>query len=188
MVDENDILDKRLIYINSSNAQFMNNTEYDFYFDIQEDIRNVVYIKIMKCEVILNAYTSVYNAGDGDPIFINVNNYNRLYTNIVGDTNDFSKGGKNVACFEQITLNLSEKFDTAIAIPSKLVSFKTEYTATGCTINDTNTYVLDYIEAKLKRFNIQLLDKSYNIIPKNKINKFTLLLCVYSKNKKSSMV
>ena len=186
MVD--DILDKRLIYINSSNAQFINITEYDIYFDIQEAIKNVVYIKIMKCEVVLNPSASVYNAEDGDPIFVNVNNYNRVYTNILADTNDFNKGGKNIACFEQITLNLSEKFDTAIAIPSKFVSFKTEYTATGCTINDTNTYVLDNIESKLKRFNIQLLDKSYNIIAKNKIHKFTLLLCVYSKNKKSSMV
>jgi hypothetical protein len=106
----------------------------------------------------------------------------------LADTNDFNKGGKNVACFEQITLNLSDKFDTASPIPSKFVSFKTEYTATGCTINDTNTYVLDNVESKLKRFNIQLLDKSYNIIAKNKINKFTLLLCVYSKNKKSSLV
>jgi hypothetical protein len=183
-----DILDKRLIYINSSNAQFMNNTDYDFYFDIQEAIRNAVYIKIMKCEVVLNPSAGAYNAGDGDPIFVNLNNYNRLYTNVLADTNDFNKGGKNVACFEQITLNLSDKFDTASPIPSKFVSFKTEYTATGCTINDTNTYVLDHIESKLNRFNIQLLDKSYNIITKNKINKFTLLLCVYSKNKKSSLV
>lgn len=183
-----DVLDKRIIYINSVNGKFLNNNEYDFYFDIQESIRDVIYIKIMKCEVILNPTSSVYNAEDGDPIFINVNNYRRLFTNILLDTNDFSKGGKNVSYFEQINLNLSEKFDNVASMTSKLVSFKTEYTTTSCSINDTNTYVLDPIEPNLKRFNVQLLDKTNNVINKSKISKFNMILCVYSKKKKSTMV
>ena len=97
-------------------------------------------------------------------------------------------GGKNVSYFEQINLNLSEKFDNVASMTSKLVSFKTEYTTTSCSINDTNTYVLDPIEPNLKRFNVQLLDKTNNVINKSKISKFNMILCVYSKKKKSTMV
>lgn len=175
-----EILDKKLLYVSSKNSTFLNSSQFDFYYDIQESIRNVVYIKIMKCEVVLNPSANL-NGGaiqDCDPVFVNVRGYNRLYANV--------DNGKNVKCFEQITLNLSEKFGKDHP-PSKNISFKTEYTSTGCSINDTNVVVLDPIEPNLRRFDVQLYDKNYNIIPKSDINVFNMILCVYSKRKKSTM-
>lgn len=190
MSDE--ILDKKLVYVSSKNSTFFDNSVnsvFDFYYNMQESIRNVVYIKIMKCEVVLNPHPDFYdyNTGnekkiqDTDPIFVNVKGYNRLYANI--------DAGKNIKCFEQITLNMSEKFGKdAHNPPNSDFSFKTEYTSTGCSINDINTIVLDPVEPNLTRFDVQLYDKNYNIIAKDKITVFNMILCIYSKRKKSTMV
>jgi hypothetical protein len=187
-----DILDKKLVYINSSNSMFLSSSTYDFYYDIQESIRNVVYIKIMKCEVVLNPSGSINGVAiqDTDPVFVGVKGLNRMYTNIyIGPDSSNLKQmdyGKNVKCFEQISLNISDKFG-ANATPNKYISFKTEYTATGCTVNDINTIVLDPAEPILRRFDIQLYDKNYNIIQKSDIKVFNMILCIYSKRKKSTM-
>lgn len=172
-----EILDKRLIHISSSNCEFLGNN-FAMYYNLQESVKNVIYIKVMKCEVVLNPSNAIngIEIQDGDSIFVDLKKYNRLYTNI---------NGKNVKCFEQITLNISEKFGTTV--PNKLVSFKTEYTTTGCTINDTNTFVLDPMEPNLKRIDVELYDKNYNIIPKSSIKSLVLLLCIYSCRKKVTM-
>jgi hypothetical protein len=186
-----EILDKKILYINSKNSTFLSSTQFDFYYDMQESIRNVVYIKIMKCEVVLNPHEDINGTAisDSDPVFVNVKGYNRLYANIYAGVNDDAKNvddGKNVKCFEQITLNLSEKFGSSNP-PNKLISFKTEYTSTGCSINDTNVVVLDPIQPNLTRFDVQLYDKNYNIIPKDDINVFNMILCIYSRRKKTTM-
>jgi hypothetical protein len=161
----------------------------------------------MKCEVVLNPFVKLNNLDiqDSDPVFVNVKGYNRLYANVFVGANpdppritDPTKpkesyviknsvdDGKNVKCFEQITLNLSEKFGSSNP-PNKLISFKTEYTSTGCSINDTNVVVLDPIEPNLRRFDVQLYDKNYNIIPRSDINVFSMILCIYSRRKKATM-
>lgn len=174
---DTNVLSKKLIYINSSNvdeSKFLGNS-YEFSYDILDAIRDVVYIKLMKTEVILNPSTA--NVQDGDPIYVSLKKYDRLFVN---------KNGGNMKVFEVIPLNISDKYGLG-AVPNQNVMFKTEYTTTGCSINDTNTYVLDPIEPNLKRFDIQLLDKNFNNIPKSNIKCFTLTLCVYSSKKKLTM-
>lgn len=191
------ILDKRIIYINSSNCKYIDNTKCNFFYDLLDPIRNVMYVKLMKAELIVNPSSSINSVAiqDIDPVFITLNNYNRMHTTITENVTLYDSKtktlyddvqSKNVKCFECISLNISDKYGSG-NVPNKLVSFKSEYTATGCTINDTNTHVLDPVDPGLKRLDIALYDKKFNILGKNDINCFTMILCIYSSRKKVTM-
>lgn len=184
------VLEKRIVYINSSNCKYIDATKASFFYNLLDPIRDAVYIKIMKAEVIVNPSNNINNVKieDGDPIFVNMNNYNRLYASVRDDmSKDPDNDSKNVKCFECISLNITDKYGGG-TVPTKLVSFKTEYTATGCSINDTNTYILDPVEPNLKRLDITLYDKKYNLINKADINVFNMILCIYSNKKKITMM
>ena len=172
---DEDILNKTVIYINTSNATFYNNSSYDFYYDIVDPIKNAVYMKILKSEIILNPSGSINGKviEDCDPVYIQIKNFNRVSTNI---------NGNNFKCTDYILLNISDKFGTVV--PNANVSFKTEYTSTSCHITDTNMIIINPIEPNLKRFNIQLYDKNNIIIPKSAITKFSMIVCLYSNRKK----
>lgn len=177
MLDE-DKLNKTVIYISSANGTFPNNNNYEFYYNLVEPIKNVLYIKIMRTEVFLNPSTSINGnvIQDGDPIFVGLKNYNRMAVNV---------GGNNVKCFEYILLNITEKFG-ASATPDKIVSFKTEYTSPGCHANDVNIVALNPVEPVIAKFEVQLFDKNNNIIPKSCISKFAMTMCIYHSRKKTT--
>ena len=191
------ILDKRIVYINSSNCKYIDNTKCSFFYDLLEPIRNAMYVKLMKAELIVNPSSSINSVAiqDGDPVFVSVNNYNRVFTTIqemvtIWDSKKKQLSdelqSRNVRCFECISLNISDKYGAG-SVPNKLVSFKSEYNSTGCTINDTNTHVLDPIDPNLKRLDISLYDKKFNVLGKNDINCFNMILCIYSSRKKATM-
>jgi len=82
-----DILEKVTINIDSRYGTFINDSE--FYVDILDDIKNVIYIKTLKTEIF--AYpngtynseldgTSVKYLNKGDYIYVTLNNYNRINT------------------------------------------------------------------------------------------------------------
>ena len=173
---DNDILDKTIVYINSSNCLFKNGTNFDITFDLQEPIRNALYITIIKTDIILNPSQSINNLAieDGDSIYVNLKNYSRIRTNI---------DGINVKCFDQIIIDLSDKFGVDPP-PNANILFRSEYASTVGEINDINTHVLNPMEPNLKRFDIQLYDKKYQPIQKNNIKRFATTLCVYHSRKK----
>jgi len=181
MANEN-ILDKKLVYINSINVpadNFIGGTNFDFFYNLEDAVRGAVYIKLLKAEVSLNPGVNINGVAvaDGDPIYVSLKKYNRMSVSILG---------KLLKCFEVITLNIYEKYGTG-SLPGKEVPFKTEYTGIGCNPLDTNTFILDPIEPNLKRIDVQLYDKNYNLIPKSLIKYFTLTLCIYSTRKKITM-
>lgn len=173
------IFNKSIIYINSSNSIYNNTTDQKFYFDMIDTLKNVVHIKILKSEVLLNPSLTLNNNPiyDTDPIFINVNNYNRISTNI---------NGNNANYFELIQMNLTEKF--GINIPNAVISFQNEYKSTSSYTDDINTFVLNPIEPNLKRLDIALYDKNNNILSKNDIKRFNMILCIYHERKKITML
>ena len=178
MIDE-DKLNKTVIYINSLNSKFLNNTNFEFTYNIIEPIRNALYIKIMRSEVFLNP-TNQINSNtieDGDPIYISIKNHDRMCITI--------KDIDNVKCFEYILLNISEKFGINTT-PNKVISFKTEYTSPGCHANDVNIITLNPVMPLLSKFEIILYDKNFNIIPKTDIAKFGMTLCIYHSRRKST--
>lgn len=171
-----DILNKTVIYINTDNVTYYKSDVYDFYYDLLEPIKDAVYVKLMRSEVILNPKGTINGQAilDSDPIFVDLRDYNRISTNL---------GGRNIKCTDVILLNISEKFGPNDA-PNKEIAFKSDYTSMSCNPNDTNMIVLNPIEPNFKRFNIQLYDKTGTIISKNSLSKFTMIVCVYHKRRK----
>lgn len=177
MIDE-DKLSKTVLYISSSNGTFINSNNFEFYYDLVEPIKNALYIKLMRTEVFLNPDSSINGnvIQDGDPIYVGVKNYNRMAINVAGN---------NVKCFEYILLNITERFGPN-PTPNKIVSFKTEYTSPGCHANDVNIVALNPVEPIIAKFEIQLYDKNFQIIPKASISKFAMTACIYHSRKKTT--
>ena len=177
------ILDKSIIYIDSANAIWNSESVQNFYIDILEPIKNALYISIINATILLTP-TSQLNGNvikDGDQVYINLNEYDRISTNI---------NNSMVRYFEKIPLNLTDKYEliylqNANGLPAEF-SFSTNY-VTSCNINDSHTYVLNPVEPNLKRFNIQIYDKNNKIINKSDIIRFSMTICVYYNRKKLTM-
>tara|TARA_B110001450_G_scaffold203110_1_gene192525 strand:- start:871 stop:1701 length:831 start_codon:yes stop_codon:yes gene_type:complete len=80
-----DNLEKVTIHLDSKNAEFVDN--YEFFVDILDDIKNVIYIKTLKTEIYTThnyKYNSKYDGTqkeyfeNGDYIYVSLNNFNRI--------------------------------------------------------------------------------------------------------------
>jgi hypothetical protein len=176
-------LDKTIVYLNSDAVTF-SSSNFDISFKLPEAIKNVVYIKIMKVDIILdmaNVNARIITNRDqileGDPLFINLRNFNnRIITKSIDD--DIIKS------FELINLNFKEKYDVDVSTGTLgKWYFKTEYTATGCNTTDTNVLVLNPIEPNVNRFDMQIYNKYNKLMTKNAIIKSTLTMCIYHSRK-----
>ena len=110
-----DSIEKKTILLDSYNAKF--NADNSFYFDLQEDIKNCIYVKTLKTEIHIgeqgwkydgdNKYygnsTNAYTKGEirkGDHIYVSLNDFERIivpvkiktpYTNLNELITDFYK-------------------------------------------------------------------------------------------------
>lgn len=188
------ILDKYIVNIDSLNAIYNNNTLYDFYIDIQEPIKNVMYIKILETNIVLDAHGTTDPNGyindlqilDLDPIYINLNEYDRMTANI--------GTGYAIKCFDSIIIDKSTKIvEYDIASSGGSTSAKLSFSSTkqlnsnGFDVDDPNVFIINPMEPNLKRFNIKLLDKLNRVINKNNVGRFTMKLCIYYSRKKFTM-
>ena len=80
-----DNLEKITINIDSEHATFLN--DYEFFVDILDDIKNVLYVKTLKTEIYVkrgHKYVSKYDTENinyfkrGDYIYVTLNNFNRI--------------------------------------------------------------------------------------------------------------
>jgi|OM-RGC.v1.019383977 hypothetical protein len=173
--------EKKLIYINSENSTFLSQSDYISVFDISETIKDVMYIKMLKSEIVLevngisNTIVNDEIVNDGDPIFVNLNDYNRILTRIDDNT---------VKYFDIININLSEKFGNNVP-NSANISFKnTSGTHTfGPYNSDTHIMLSDN---NITKFNISLYDKNNKIVKKSDIKSFNMVLCLYYLRRKCS--
>lgn len=182
-----DIIDKQLIHIDSSsatiNGTYNSSTTQDFYIDILEPLKNALSISILKANIILNPLATLNGnvINDLDPIYIDLNGYHRITTNI---------NKSLVNYFELIPLNLTEKYPLIYIQGTNNVpfvyAFSNNYQSSGL-ISDSHTFILNPVDPNLKRFNIKLYDKNNKIINKSDITRFTMTLCVYINRKKLTM-
>lgn len=178
-----EVLDKTLVYINSSNAAFTNNpSEYKFSYNLAEPIKDAMYLMNVRTELLVDVSALHTLNGavieDGDPIFIRFNDYYKLVANV--------NNGTMVKCFDTISLNITDKIGM-VAPTATPILFKNEITSTVCSFKDINTYVINPVDPNFKRIEISLHDKNFDPIPKDFIKKFTMLVCVYHNRKKLSM-
>lgn len=180
-----DTLDRTLIYINSSNATFMSNDLCMFYVNMIEILKDVLYIKILRSEVIINPSKTLNGnvINDTDPIFVNMNDYKRILTTIkktVGNDDNFN----NCKFFDQINLNISERF-CGRAIPDANISFRNE-SSTSFNISDPYMLIMNPNENLLNKLQISLYDKNNELIKRSDIIKFNMTVCIYHRRKKTS--
>lgn len=149
------IYDKTLIYLDNSNMIKASVDKCDFYIDILEPIRNVLYIKSVSSSIKFNNTTQ-----DGNSVYISLNNYNKMMSIIDGSKYIF---------FERFNI-ISNIGD---------INYNTYFNP-----NDISVYILNPPEPNFRRFNIKLFDKNNNIISQSDLNKFNITLCVYSSKKK----
>jgi len=197
-----DILDKKILQLTKNGAIYYDESKNDFYIDILEPIKNVTHIKILKSSIKLKTKKiNTLDVNDNDPLYITINDYSRITTfntkteiyemNSSNITSNYISNAFNT--FEVINLNVESKYVTVTNVeydnllPIDGITFENVYTSTSASLNDTNVYNIIPYEPSLKRFNIKLYDKNFNLINKDDISNFEMLICVFSNNKKMSM-
>jgi len=197
-----DILDKKILQLTKNGAIYYDESKNDFYIDILEPIKNVTHIKILKSSIKLKTKKiNTLDVNDNDPLYITINDYSRITTfntkteiyvmNSSNITSNYISNAFNT--FEVINLNVESKYVTVTnteydnLLPIDGITFENVYTSTSASLNDTNVYNIIPHEPSLKRFNIKLYDKNFNLINKDDISNFEMLICVFSNNKKMSM-
>jgi len=177
---DNNEYEKKIIYVNSDHATFSPGNDYNMIFDIVDTIKDVVFIKVLKSEVIIDinglTNTKINNSAinDSDPIFISLNDFYRITTQI---------GGNSVKYFDMININLTEKFGGNV--PTATVSFKNGTQAPNFCNDNSDVYRL-LNDTTMKKLNISLYDKNNKKIQKVDIKGFNMTLCVYCSRKKTS--
>lgn len=162
------ILDKTLIYINNTNSTFIKGT-YTTKFVNQ--IKDVVFIKVIRANIKIkdatpNKTINSNSIKEGDNIYIDLNNYNRLIINF--PENNYMS------------------FFESIQIGNEDIIYKNEYSCMSCNSNDVNTYP---VETNLSRLDLRLYDKEGKLIlNEDEIEHISLTLCLYSDPRKISMI
>jgi len=157
--------DYKIITIDSLSGTYLNSSYCDFYINLNEALRNVYKINIIT--ILLNIpNNSALKSVPLNQIFINFNNYNRL----------FAKDNINV--FDSLIIENQIIDNTS----TNNTTIKNDYN------NSDNIYYLNPIEPQLIRFSIKLIDKNNSTIPISNINRFIMKIGVYYNNKKTTRI
>ena len=156
-----DNLEKVTIHLDTKNAEFIDN--YEFYVDILDDIKNVVYIKTLKTEIYTTMnykYTSKYDGQqkdyfeNGDYIYVSLNNFNRinvLSKEVIPETiNDMIDNGtqKEYNHAGNFLLKTQWPTDGGIVLYNSATSGRNiNNTPVNFKIKETNTNLLKYYDA-----------------------------------------
>jgi hypothetical protein len=155
--------DYKIITIDSLNANYNTANIYDFYMNLDEPLRNVYKINVITILIDVPVSSSTFFS-PLDPIYININDYNRLIS---------KKDNNNLYYFDSLIIE-------------NLITSRTTIK------NDYNTsdhiYNLNPIEPQLTRFNIRIFDKNNAKISTTNINRILIKLGVYYNNKKNTRV
>jgi hypothetical protein len=165
---------KTIIEIDSTNATFNGNV-CDFYVDILEPLKNVKCIKLIRSSVTIKPKQQLAGSAivDDDPIYVIMNGYNRLSSVVNGSIID---------SFEMLLLSLTKSYgitNSTSFTSTSSVTYMNEYTH-SFQEDDISVHVLNPCEPTLKRFNIQLVNKANKVIPKADVDRFKMILCIYT--------
>jgi len=162
-LDNSTDYDKKIIYIESISGIFPDDN-FNFYIDMTEPIKNIVFIRIMNIQIVTNQLLL-----SDDVFYIELNDYDRSVSYMKTDTGDFN----TIKYFDCI------QFSGVSVDGNKYIS-KIIYPVGWVNWSDPSVYVLNPPEPSLKRFNITIRDKDYNMISRNLIHSFKLTICVYN--------
>lgn len=155
--------DKVVVNLNNHNCLTTDATKTSFYVNLVEPIKNVVYIKILRSNILsANAMRSApLSYVRYEPIYITLNDYNRSVSYI----------------YNNDTFNYANYFDL---IPYSFDNFtEISYGQTSFDWTDPSVYVLNPPEQILKRLNVEFRDKTFNLFDTTILTHFNLSICVY---------
>jgi len=155
--------DKQIIYLDSNNATF-NTSDFDFYIDFDNPIKNISSVKIIDASIILNRSGLNFD----DIFYIELNDYHRISTYVKNQ-------GASFKYFDAITYDKIDNTNTYGAC--KLKNF---YTLTSSNWTDPTIYTLNPVEHNTKRFNIKIKDKNFALLNKNTGESFKMTICLYT--------
>jgi hypothetical protein len=173
MTDMNESIDYKIILIDSSNATFTSSkSNYSFYVNLTEPLRDVFQIKIIYSALsipasVLGDANQITNL---DSVFIDLNNYNRL-TTVLNKSQGITT---NISYFDSIIIDTADKKTTG------LITIYNDFNSSE------NEYYVNPIVSQLNRLDINLYDKNNNILTSSIISRFVMKICVYYNNCKTS--
>jgi len=158
--------DKVIMYIDSKNGIFENTTDFKFYINIGEPIKNISCIKLVNIQIISNIIAGYTH---DDIFYIELNNYDRIVSYIKNtNTNDFNV----IKYFDNVQY-------TAQDVGNSKFSSGAAYHSGSFDWSDQSVYFLNPPEPSLHRFDITLRDKDYKVINRNNIDSLKLRICLY---------
>jgi hypothetical protein len=174
--------DKVVINLNSSNCLVNNPSATNYYINLVEPLRNVIYVKMLKASVLTNnTIVPLLSYNKYDPIYISVNDYDRSVSYIkstqVLNSNYVLNSVPKVLSTSNVVFDTAKYFDI---IPySKETFSEISYSQASFDWTDPSVYILNPPEPNLRRLNIEIRDKSFNLFDTSVLTDFNLSICAY---------
>jgi len=174
--------DKVVINLNSSNCLVNNPSATNYYINLVEPLRNVIYVKMLKASVLTNnTIVPLLSYNKYDPIYIAVNDYDRSVSYIkstqVLNSNYVLNSVPKVLSTSNVVFDTAKYFDI---IPySKETFSEISYSQASFDWTDPSVYILNPPEPNLRRLNIEIRDKSFNLFDTSVLTGFNLSICAY---------
>ena len=175
--------DKIILSIDGKSCSSINPTKSSYYLDLLEPLRNVVYIKILSITIPNSgSFDTLYNMEKYDPIYICLNDYNRskTYINSVNISTSNYLNSNGVTSYKDTSNLLFNTVDYFDYVPYSGGNFSTiSYTQSSFDWTDPSVYILNPPEPNLRRLNIEIKDKVFNLFDTTTLTGFNLTICVY---------
>jgi hypothetical protein len=174
--------DKVVINLNSSNCLVNDPNATNYYINLVEPLRNVIYVKMLKASVLTNnTIVPLLSYNKYDPIYISVNDYDRSVSYIkstqVLNSNYVLNSVPKVLSTSNVVFDTAKYFDI---IPySKETFSEISYSQASFDWTDPSVYILNPPEPNLRRLNIEIRDKSFNLFNTSVLTDFNLSICAY---------
>jgi hypothetical protein len=180
--------DKIVINLNNENCLAFNTNKTDYYVNLVEPLKNVVYIKMLKASIkSTNAMDNQLSYEKFDPIHISINDYERSVSYIKGNkvstsnyyltNDDFANNVISILTTNTTVFDAAKYFDI---IPYSGVSFSdVTYSQTSIDWSDPSVYILNPPDPNLRRLKIEFRDRTFKLFDTSVLTHFNLSICVY---------
>jgi hypothetical protein len=174
--------DKIVINLNSSNCMANNPNMANYYINLVEPLRNVIYVKMLKASVLTTeSIVPLLSYNKYDPIYIAVNDFDRSVSYIksvqVSNSNYTLNNVPTVLSTSNVVFDTAKYFDI---IPySKDTFSEITYSQASFDWTDPSVYILNPPEPSLRRLNIEIRDKRFNTFDTSVVTDFNLSICAY---------
>jgi hypothetical protein len=155
----------KIVTIDSAVCKYLNTSVQNFYLNLDESLKGVHKLKILS--LLINVDNSSFSTTALEPIYIDLNNYERLISK--------NENHNNLYYFESIII-------------------ESALTGVGNTTikNDYNTYENEYnlnpIEPQLSRFSVKLYNKNNQLMTNTQVKRFVMKIAVYYNNRNNTRV